>query len=305
MARLVRKERADMRAMEEQNARVTMRGRGMIVGAGATPSMGLSQFRGGGDMEDSSSDEDDCKCKMCGGAITLMPPRGAPLGYSAKILPDAPSTAITPFRPVRAPKPPSQALIPLGPLGRPVAKPSLPESYYRNLPTAPAVKPTTKAPVLTASQKANIARLLAAGIPLAALGAYLGDSLAQSAKDSGYYDDYAEPETGNAPLEPLDVLPTQPRKPTLDGVPRAPTMEMPTNAPKKMPKMTKKEVKFYLQSGNLPDRFYSDYVPTKRGSGKPDGRSNRAEVVRKVMREKGMKLIEASKYVKEHGLYKK
>lgn len=34
-----------------------------------------------------------------------------------------------------------------------------------------------------------------------------------------------------------------------------------------------------------------------------DGRRKRAEIVRKVMKEKGMKMIEASKYVKEHGLY--
>jgi hypothetical protein len=34
-----------------------------------------------------------------------------------------------------------------------------------------------------------------------------------------------------------------------------------------------------------------------------DGRRKRAEVVKKVMREKGLKMIEASKYVKEHGLY--
>jgi ribosomal protein L29 len=33
------------------------------------------------------------------------------------------------------------------------------------------------------------------------------------------------------------------------------------------------------------------------------GRNARAEIVKKVMREKGLKLIEASKYVKEHGLY--
>jgi hypothetical protein len=33
--------------------------------------------------------------------------------------------------------------------------------------------------------------------------------------------------------------------------------------------------------------------------------NKRAEVVRQVMKEKGMKMIEASKYVKEHGLYKK
>lgn len=38
-------------------------------------------------------------------------------------------------------------------------------------------------------------------------------------------------------------------------------------------------------------------------AGANDGRRKRAEVVRKVMAEKGMKMIEASKYVKEHGLY--
>jgi hypothetical protein len=34
-----------------------------------------------------------------------------------------------------------------------------------------------------------------------------------------------------------------------------------------------------------------------------DGRRKRAEIVKKVMAEKGMKMIDASKYVKEHGLY--
>ena len=36
---------------------------------------------------------------------------------------------------------------------------------------------------------------------------------------------------------------------------------------------------------------------------KPKRKNARAQVVAKVMREKGLKLIEASKYVKEHGLY--
>jgi coproporphyrinogen III oxidase-like Fe-S oxidoreductase len=43
----------------------------------------------------------------------------------------------------------------------------------------------------------------------------------------------------------------------------------------------------------------------KRMVSESDGRRKRAEVVRRVMAEKGMKMIEASKYVKEHGLYKK
>jgi hypothetical protein len=48
----------------------------------------------------------------------------------------------------------------------------------------------------------------------------------------------------------------------------------------------------------------SPKAPKKRrvvGAG--DGRRKRAEIVRKVMKEKGMKMIEASKYVKAHGLY--
>ena len=41
----------------------------------------------------------------------------------------------------------------------------------------------------------------------------------------------------------------------------------------------------------------------KRVVSEADGRRKRAEVVRRVMAEKGLKMIEASKYVKEHGLY--
>ena len=38
-------------------------------------------------------------------------------------------------------------------------------------------------------------------------------------------------------------------------------------------------------------------------AGPNDGRKKRADIVRKVMAEKGMKMIEASKYVKQHNLY--
>jgi hypothetical protein len=41
----------------------------------------------------------------------------------------------------------------------------------------------------------------------------------------------------------------------------------------------------------------------KRVVGESDGRRARAAVVKKVMAEKGLKMIEASKYVKEHNLY--
>ena len=38
-------------------------------------------------------------------------------------------------------------------------------------------------------------------------------------------------------------------------------------------------------------------------AGPSDGRRKRAEVVKKVMAEKGLSMIEASKFVKAHGLY--
>ena len=41
----------------------------------------------------------------------------------------------------------------------------------------------------------------------------------------------------------------------------------------------------------------------KGKSGGADGRKKRADIVKKIMKEKGMKMIEASKYVKEHKLY--
>jgi hypothetical protein len=43
----------------------------------------------------------------------------------------------------------------------------------------------------------------------------------------------------------------------------------------------------------------------KRMMSKSDGRLGRAQIVKKVMAEKGLSMIEASKYVKAHGLYKK
>lgn len=61
-ARAARLALADARALEEEAERVNpIDGRGLsggMVGAGATPSMGLSMFRGGGMEEYSSSDEE-------------------------------------------------------------------------------------------------------------------------------------------------------------------------------------------------------------------------------------------------------
>ena len=43
----------------------------------------------------------------------------------------------------------------------------------------------------------------------------------------------------------------------------------------------------------------------KRMVGGNDGRRKRADIVKRIMKEKGLKMIEASKYVKQHNLYTK
>ena len=74
---------------------------------------------------------------------------------------------------------------------------------------------------------------------------------------------------------------------------------MGSKAVKEVKKRGKKALK------NVADDLKASVVreATKAVSG--GGRSARAAIVKKVMAEKGLKMIEASKYVKEHGLYKK
>jgi hypothetical protein len=46
-------------------------------------------------------------------------------------------------------------------------------------------------------------------------------------------------------------------------------------------------------------------IEAKQGVSGGDGRKARAEIVKKIMKERGVKMIEASKIVKAEGLYKK
>ena len=77
------------------------------------------------------------------------------------------------------------------------------------------------------------------------------------------------------------------------------TKDMGSKAVKEVKKRGSKALK------NVADDLKASVVreATKAVSG--GGRSARAAIVKKVMAEKGLKMIEASKYVKEHGLYKK
>jgi len=58
-----------------------------------------------------------------------------------------------------------------------------------------------------------------------------------------------------------------------------------------------------LSGSSMTGAYEGQGKKAKRVVGAGDGRRKRAEVVKKVMREKGMKMIEASKYVKQHNLY--
>lgn len=64
-----------------------------------------------------------------------------------------------------------------------------------------------------------------------------------------------------------------------------------------------------MVGGHCPSREHAREDVTGKGKKRrapahpSSGRNARAEIVKKVMREKGMKMIEASKYVKQHGLY--
>jgi hypothetical protein len=79
--------------------------------------------------------------------------------------------------------------------------------------------------------------------------------------------------------------------------------------------MTADELEFYLQSGNLPEWAYQGTTASRRrrvgrgvlqithGGKKTGARSARAAVVKRVMAERGVSLPQASKIVKEEGLY--
>jgi len=68
-------------------------------------------------------------------------------------------------------------------------------------------------------------------------------------------------------------------------------------------KAEKKEEKPNLDDYFLKKKGGAVKKEKKGKAGKVDGRKKRAEIVKKVMKEKGLKMVEASKYVKEHGLY--
>jgi len=153
---------------------------------------------------------------------------------------------------------------------------------------------------------------LAAGVPIAALAAYLSSVTGSSGGPAGPAGPAPTTQPPRPPPPPPVVQPPRPPTTTIDRTRPdvyAPTGPSGTNltrgatgraaaaARAAAQRRGEADIAYYLETGNLPSKY------RQRGSGKSDGRSARAAIVRKVMGERGMSMIEASKYVKAHNLY--
>jgi hypothetical protein len=82
-----------------------------------------------------------------------------------------------------------------------------------------------------------------------------------------------------------------------------------SKAEEKVMKAVEKKLKGGKNLSGMTDKraeMSDEKITSKMGTGKSggaDGRKKRADLVKKIMKEKGLKMIEASKYVKEHKLY--
>ena len=370
MARAERAALANMRAMEEQNFREEahsnasgggMYGGSRFIGAGATPSMGLSEFRGGRKgakcnqchrkkcvCEESSSDEEMEGGNMMSRVLAQMEKKAPPVRRAnpgmEKLVPMNPtrglmgrgkiggaapagmtyrafaprvgvpyrgtsgSTAIVPFRPAvsrgRAPVGPLVPYVPRPTVRTPTTLTVKPSGAIKPYNAAEAqfrinnLKPTSKS---TMGSRARIlAGLAATGIALGLSGVALSNYIAEQANaNAGPSGGPAEPPVTETPVG----RPNAPIDPTIYDDGGDGGVYYPDGGDAGAGDgMSSSDLAWYLQTGNLPDTAYTS---GRKGSGKgrSDGRSARAAVVRKVMREKGMSMIEASKYVKANNLY--
>lgn len=336
---------ADMRAMEEQTQRQQMHG-GAFYGAGATPSMGLSQIRGGAShkcpecrrkrciCEESSSDED-----MEGGAwysgITGAI-RGAVRNIRAPRVvrpPPATSTALTAYNPAQAAFTSNPAFRNYA-LGRMFGQPSTalatrtpgilktysPAEAAARIRAAQAAGETNA----TVAQKlsrmgitpARVAAALALGIPAIALAIYFSEVDGYSSADPGYFNLTAPVGSSGGPTRPGGTVPP----PGGPGGPRGRRGRRGATGEG-------------VATGNLADEYYAaqmlgagkskgGYTPQVRNMfplptaitrpppisnrplpSRPVKPNPRAELLRQMMKERGVTLPEASRIVKAEGLY--
>lgn len=291
-ARQIRGQLADARAMEEQNMREDMHGGsyiggGYFQGAGGVPSMGTSQFRGGAGTSYGA---------FTGIRSPLVPYRGT--STSTAIVPYRPPVVTRPplvtYRPRPAPPPTSTVLTNRTPG---TIKPFNPAEQLARLRAMRAsVKPTSK--TLSIANKlgalgvtaAAVAAAIAAGIGINELVKYfegVGNQMGQ------------EISTGGPPVEPPFEPPVGP-----PFRPVEPPFEPPFVPPGGKPTYYAEELPWWSYSQNITARDVRGSGRRRNAPAKEnDGRRARAEIVRNVMAEHGLSLPQASKYVKENGLY--
>ena len=328
MAREARLAMADMRALQKESKRQEMHGgafhgAGVCVGGGGVPSMGVSQFRGGARRrrKHHESSSENSEEEMHGGAWysnlgRVFGSTAARVGAQEASAAERASTAlalrgtssVVPYSAAAASESLAARLAALNtPASRALAlrapgtiKPYNPaEAAFRLGSTAPTQTMAARLAAMGITP-ARAAAALAAGVAIGSLADYFANEAHAQSGDAGYY----EPPPG--PAGP------GPRRPGGPGGPGGPIIDDGTPQPRPM---TKSETSSYLKTGNIPRRFLIGSIAQNQqeaameGMGKAhrgsDGRSARAAVVRKVMAEHGMSLPAASKYVKEHGLYRK
>ena len=368
MARQARAQLADMRAMEEQAARQQMHG-GQFYGAGATPSMGLSQFRGGASHKCPDCRRKKCVCEESSSDEEMA--GGAGLASLYGLVGDATSAVIRGIRGIRGirstpripPSQPGSALVPYNPGQAAFTSNSAFRNYALNRmfnqpSTALAVRqpgvlkvysPDEAAARIRAAQAAGetnatvaqrLARMgvtparvsaaLALGIPAIALAIYFSE--VDGDPDAGYYnpgtvgpgpgpggpgggdpDDPDIPGTGNVTRR------TRGRRATGEGVATGNLADEYYAAqmmgsgrggarPPKGATLAQQEAlnkRFAQMNSGARERAFMESLRRRfsgRGGGK-SGSNPRAEIVKQVMREQGLSLPAASKYVKDNGLY--
>lgn len=158
-------------------------------------------------------------------------------------------------------------------------------------------------------------------IPAYMLADYLRQKQEQEGLDAGYFDDFETgvlPEPAPLPMSPVDTSVPQP-----EGIP-APEMEEEMmmedgrdeiEVKAEQMGLSRAEYMNWLRTGNLPVQRGRRRVGAgelkithggarrQRPSKATGRRAERAEIVRKVMRERGVKLGEASRIVKQEGLF--
>ena len=299
-----RQELANLRAMEEEHDYDMMHGRGGV------PSMGTSEIRGGARKAKGRrrkpryyDDEDEMEGGFIGAlaglAARLIPTiargattaarvgstaargaltgvRGAVRSVGSKVKPKAPpkptSTAIVPYNPATAAARTGTAIVP-----KTTGALSTATRGATTAATTGATAATTGSRLGTIASRLGTAANIA--IPVAMAADYLANQPSSTgATDTGYYEDYAGEVGGIPEMAPSDAG-------VAEGM--LPSGRL---APAPSARQTGRVVR-----GNV--------MTNVVGSGRHDKRSARAAVVRRVMREHGMSLPEASRYVKQNGLY--